>query len=102
MLPRRDALKFEAGYRLGHSKAKEEDAEERLGGLGEAAMPKVLVEEALESSRVREARGQKASEGKGGLSVVPEGGALLNPPMGLVIDIPQSPPSLDMYCTYFQ
>ena len=92
MLPRRDALQFEVGYRLGYSKAKEEDVEERLGGLGEAAMLKVPVEEVLESSRFTEARGQQASKGKGGLSVVPEGGALLNPPMGLVIDIPQSPP----------
>ena len=75
MLPKNDALQFEAGYRFGYSEAKEEDEKERLRSLGEAAVPDVPLEEVPEPSHVME-----------------EGTTLPNPPAGSVIDIPQSPP----------
>ena len=57
MLLGRDAFQFEVGYRLGYSEAKEEDAEEHLGGSGEVAASEGPVEEVPEPSRVREAWG---------------------------------------------
>ena len=85
MLPGRDALQFEAGYLLRYLEAKEEDAEERLGGLGEVAAFDIPIEEVLASSHIGEVRGQNASEGERGSGAVLEGVALLNPPVRLIL-----------------
>ena len=45
-----------------------------------------------EPSRAGEERGQHVPEGEGSSSVVLEGASLPDPPVGLVIDIPQLPP----------
>ena len=62
MLPKKDALWFEAGYQRGYSKAIE-DTEEHLGGLSEVAMPDVPTKEVLEPSYVGKAWAQQALKG---------------------------------------
>ena len=63
-------------------------------------MPNVPVEEVLEPSCVGKARAQQAYEGEGGSGAVSNVVVLLDPPMGLVINVPQPTPPLKMYCTY--
>ena len=59
-------------------------------------MPDVPVEEVLEPSCVGKARAQQAHEGEGGSGVVPKVIVLSDPPMGLVINVPQPTPPLKM------
>ena len=56
MLPMRDQLQFEVGYKLWYSKAKEE--EEDPGDLGEVAPTNASKEGDPETNYAREAQGQ--------------------------------------------
>ena len=92
MLLGRDLLQFEAGYRLGYSETKKVDGEEHVGGLCEAEATNAPTENMPESSHAEKAQGQQAPESKDSSITVLERAILLDPSIGSIIDISQSPP----------